>query len=381
MPDSTPGANIGLSSTAARVRLSAIAHNYHTLRRIAAPADVCAVVKADAYGHGVGPVARRLESEGCGRFAVATLEEGQHLRGEGIRAPILLLHGADSAQLPLVIELRLTPVVPCLECLDALGREAQRRNAELPFHVKFDTGMGRLGLGSREHVRFAEVLRRYPVLRLEGVATHLARAGESAETTAAQLRRFEEILDGLRGLGLNPGLTHAANSAACLSEPAARRDFVRAGLALYGVPPEPDLAGSEELRPALSWTSFVEHLRDVPAGTPISYGGTFVTSRPTRLALVPVGYADGYRRALGNRGQALVRGRRVPVVGRVCMDMAILDVTDLPVVAHGDAVTLIGTQGTETISAQEMASWLDTIPYEILCGIGSRVQRIHEERA
>jgi alanine racemase len=361
------------------VRLGAIAHNFHTLRQIAAPAEVCAVVKANAYGHGVGPVARRLEGEGCRRFAVGTVEEGIELRDQGIAGPILLLQGASAEESEALIAAQLTPVMPCLECLDALGREAGRRRVAFPVHVKFDTGMGRLGLALSEAESLGETLRRHPGLRLEGIATHLARAGESPEATALQLRRFEEVLARLRSLGLDPGLVHAANSAACLTEPSARYDCIRAGIALYGVPPEPELAGLTNLKPALSWTSAVEHVKEVPEGTAVSYGGTFVTRRCTLLATVPVGYADGYRRALGNRGWALVRGRRVPVVGRVCMDIAILDVTDLPETTPGDEVALVGSQGGETISAQEVASWLDTIPYEILCGIGSRVPRIYEE--
>lgn len=371
-----------MKSTSAHVRLGAIAHNFRTLRRVAAPSEVCAVVKANAYGHGVGPVARRLEAEGCGRFAVGTVEEALELRTEGIGAPILVLQGASAGQLSALLESRLTPVAPCLECLETLGAEARRRRSALPLHVKFDTGMGRLGLAPDEVGALVELLRRNPQLRLEGVATHLARAGESREVTGTQLRRFDEIRDALRELGLSSGLVHAANSAACLAEPAARYDFVRVGLALYGIAPEPGLKAScADLRPALSWTSVVEHLRTVPAGTAVSYGGTFVASRPTRLAVVPVGYADGYRRALGNRAQALVRGCRVPVVGRVCMDITLLDVTDLAAATHGDPVTLIGREGAEQITAEEVSSWLDTIPYEILCGIGSRVPRFHEDGA
>ena len=336
------------------------------------------MVKANAYGHGVGPVARTLETEGCRWFAVGTVDEGLELRAEGISSPVLLLQGAAPEDAAVLVQARLTPVMPCLECLEALGRETDRLGSALPIHVKFDTGMGRLGLAPDEAKQLPEVLRNHASLRLEGVATHLARAGESPETTRAQLGRFEEVLAVLRGSGLSPGLIHAANSAACLSEPAALYGCVRAGIALYGVAPEPGLAPCADLQPALSWTTAIEHIRCVPEGAAISYGGTFVTRRPSRLALVPVGYADGYRRALGNRGQALVRGRRVPVVGRVCMDIAILDVTDAAEAVAGDLVTLIGTQGPEVISAHDVAAWLDTIPYEILCGIGNRVPRVYE---
>jgi alanine racemase len=360
------------------VCLAAVAANLHTLQALALPADVCAVVKANAYGHGAEAVARRLEAEGCRRFAVGTLDEGLELRGAGVGGEVWLLQGAGAEQLGILRAARLTPVVASLRALDALGERADRLDPPLAVHVKFDTGMCRLGLGIEEVGALAEILRCHPGLRLEGVATHFARAGESAEVTREQIRRFDTILAALASLGIDPPVVHAANSAACLTEPSARYTCVRVGIALYGVPPEPGLESASALRPALSWVSAVEHLREVPAGVPVSYGGTFVTDRPSRLAVIPVGYADGYRRALGNRAEVLVRGRPAPVVGRVTMDLSVADVTDLPEVAEGDEVVLLGTRGARGISAGRMADWLDTIPYEVLCGIGPRVPRVYE---
>jgi alanine racemase len=307
---------------------------------------------------------------------VGLLEEARELRDAGISGEILLLQGVAPAQVQEVLTRHLVPVLSTVAAIEAAAEAAG--SAPLPFHLKFDTGMGRLGLAPAEAGEIADVLRRRPNLRFEGLCTHLARAGECTTTTREQLRRFDAVIAALQGAGLEPRLVHAANSAACLSEPAARYDCVRIGLALYGASPEPDLPHAEGLRPALAWTSALDHLRRVPAGSPVSYGGTFVTKRASTLGLVPVGYADGYRRALGNRASAIVRGRRVPVVGRVCMDLTVLDLTDLPGAARGDEVVLIGRQGAESITVEEVAAWLDTIPYEVLCGIGPRVPRVYE---
>lgn len=365
--------------TVARVDLAAVAANFHLLRTVAAPSEICAVVKANAYGHGVGPVARRLEAEGCRRFAVGTVDEGQELRAAGVGGEVWLLQGAPTGGVPLLRDLRLTPVISGLDALEALGERVGRDGGSLAVHLKFDTGMGRLGLAVGEVGEAAESLRRHPGLRLEGVATHFARAGESAAVTREQIRLFDNVRSALRSLGLEPPVVHAANSAACLTEPSARYTCVRLGIALYGVTPEPSLENAVALRPALSWVTEVEHVREVSAGTPVSYGGTFVTGRPTRLAVIPVGYADGYRRALGNRGMVLVQGQPAPVVGRVCMDLAVVDVTDVDAVSEGDEVVLLGAQGSNEISAGRMAAWLDTIPYEVLCAIGPRVPRVCED--
>ncbi|MBI5442256.1 MAG: alanine racemase, partial [Deltaproteobacteria bacterium] len=281
--------------TAARIRLDAVEDNFRLLGRVAGSAELCAVVTANAYGHGAVPVTRRLESAGCRRFAVGMLEEAVELRDAGVRGEILLLQGMMPGQAGEVLGRNLIPVVSSLSALELAAEAAG--SSPLPLHLKFDTGMGRLGLAPEQAGEVGDVLRRRPNLRLEGVCTHLARAGESADTTREQLRRFDDVRATLRAAGREPGLVHAANSAACLSEPAARYDCVRVGIALYGARPEPDLPYAEGLRPALAWTSALDLVRRVPAGSPISYGGTFVTKRPSTLGVVPVGYADGYRRA------------------------------------------------------------------------------------
>jgi len=363
--------------TAAKINLESIAKNFDVFRKVAPHSRICAVVKANAYGHGMGPVSRRLAKQGCETFAVGALAEGLALRDEGIAASILLLQGAAPSSFEILEEKRLTPVISSLETLEAFGEKAQCLGRPLSFHLKFDTGMGRLGLLPNEAHAAAETLRRYPLLKLVGAATHLARAGESFEYTRNQLDLFEQVLAALRSMAIDPGTVHAANTAACLSEPKAHYNMARIGLGLFGAVPEAGLPNVELLSPALSWTTRIQHMREVPAGTMVSYGSTFQTKRKSRLAVIPVGYADGYSRSIGNNGFALVRGKRVPVVGRVCMDMTILDVTDEPSPSIGDEVALLGAQGSEAVTAEEMAGWLGTIPYEILSRIGPRVPRTY----
>jgi alanine racemase len=307
------------------------------------------------------------------------VDEGLELRQLGIGEEILVLQGAPAGCARLLYTERLTPVVADLASLEFLGQEASRCRISLSVHLKFDTGMGRLGLRPEEADAARAVLERLECIHLSGVTTHFARAGESASATAEQLARFRTALSVLAAGGMVLGQIHAANSAACLSDPASHFDFVRLGLSLYGVSPEPGLPLAPALSPVLTWVSEVEHLRMVPAGSPLSYGGTFVTRAPSRIAVIPVGYADGYRRALGNRGQVLIRGQRAPVVGRVTMDLALVDVTEVAGAERGDEVILLGSQGDQTLSATEMASWLDTISYEVLCCIGSRVPRVYGE--
>lgn len=366
-----------LGPTVAKINLGSISKNFRIFKDLAPKSMVCAVVKADAYGHGMGMVARRLESDGCEVFAVGTVAEALNLRREGIDAPVLLLQGADPAYFDALVSERLAPIISSIEMLEVFGLKAKVRGVSLPFHLKFDTGMGRLGLLPCETGSAVDLLRRFPLLQLEGVATHFARAGESVEFTENQLSLFDEVLGTLRCCGVDPGVVHSANTAACLAEPRSHYDMVRIGLGLFGAAPEEDLPGAGLLSPALLWITQIQHVRDVPSGTLVSYGSTFEAKRRSRLAVVPVGYADGYCRAMGNKGFALVGGRRAPIVGRVCMDMTILDVTDIPSPSRGDEVVLLGGQGSESIRAEEMAAWLRTIPYEILSRIGPRVPRIY----
>jgi alanine racemase len=362
--------------TWARVDLDAIVSNYGYLKKVAGPARICPVVKADAYGHGAVPVARVLEERaGADIFAVSGLDEACLLRDAGIKAEIILLFGSEAGQLSLLFEKCFTPVVSSLRVLREMGEEARRIRIPFGLHLNFDTGMARLGLTIEEAGEAARLLCGNPFLKLTGVSMHFARAGESREFTALQIERFKKALSILGDAGLDCGMVHAANSAALLTEESARFDCARTGIALYGIRPEPDLDPEGMLKPALEWVSAVLQVRSLEEGVPVSYGGKFVTKRPSRIATVSVGYADGYRRSLGGVGEVIIRGRRLPVVGRVCMDLIMVDVTDAPLVCEGDEVILIGKREGVEITALEMASWEGTIPYEVLCSIGCRVPR------
>lgn len=364
--------------TRARVDLEAVAFNYRLVRAAANPAQIWAVVKADGYGHGAVEVARRLAAEGCSRFAVSNLDEALELRHAGVEGSLLLLFGAEPALAGVLIEHRLVPLLSSLEAFRAMEAEGRHRSTAVEVHADFDTGMGRMGLFAEEAGPLAEFLRRAEGVRLTGTSTHFARAGESGDFTGVQIERFDSILATLRAGGVNPGLVHAANSAAALVEPRARYDAVRAGIALYGVSPEPGLAAARDLRPAMEWSTDVLLVRELAAGSPLSYGASFVTRRRSLIATLPVGYADGFRRALSNRGEVIVGGRRAPVVGRVCMDLTLVDVTDIPGVRAGDEAVLLGRRGDVSITVEEMAERLDTIGYEVLCALGCRVPRHYD---
>jgi alanine racemase len=344
-----------------------------------------AVLKADGYGHGAASLARAASApgaNGAGRkpksslwgFGVSSVEEGMALREKGLSQRILILGSLFPFEsFEAALEHDLTPTVASRAAAQSLAKAAARRRRPVPVHVKVDTGMGRIGMSPERVSEALSVIQQSPGLRLEGLYTHLAQA-ESAEVTRQQLTLFKTAAQAARRVA--PGvLIHAANSAALFHFPESHFDMVRPGLALYGIVP-PEDRRSAAFRRVMSWRTRAVFLKTVPPRTPVSYGGTFRTRRRSRLATLPVGYADGYRRALSNRGQVLVKGRRCPVVGRVTMDQIIVDVTDVPPVDVGEEVVLLGSQGRETISAEEMAAWADTIPYEILCGITSRVPRV-----
>ena len=363
--------------TVVEISLSALRHNLRQVAGRVGTVSIIAVVKANAYGHGVVPVARTLLEAGAHQLGVATLAEGQELRQAGITAPILVLSGIFPEDMSLLQELNLTPVLPSRDALLMAGRRGTPRSAPLPVHLKVDTGMSRLGLTREE---FLDLLRSDwpPTLRLEGLMSHLASAdAREAESAEAQLARFRDLLDAAKAAGLAVPAAHIANSAAILRFPASYFDCVRPGLMLYGYVNGPTAAA--DLRPALSWKTRIMQVKQVGAGQPVSYGGTFVTSRPSTLAILPVGYADGYSRALSNRGHVLVGGRAVPIVGRVCMDLTVVDVTALPEARPGDEAMLLGRQGAAAITADDLAAWQDTISYEVLCRISPRLTRVYLE--
>ncbi len=354
--------------------LTAIADNVRLLRaRAGVPLMV--VLKGDGYGHGAARVARAALGAGATALAVATLGEGRALRAQGIGAPILILGYTPPWQASEAIRLGLMVTLFDDDTAQALSAAALELGQPAQAHVEVDTGMARLGLLPAETGPFLQRLRTLPGIEVVALYTHFARADEEDPTpTEQQLARLQALIADLTAAGLRPPLIHAANSAATLRFPAARFDMVRPGLACYGLAPSasaPLLAG---MRPALSFYSEVAQVREHPAGTPISYGGSYRTTAPARIATIPVGYADGLRRSPPWR-EVLIRGQRAPIVGRICMDYAMVDVTHIPGVQRGDAVTLIGRQGADYIGADEVAAWLGTISYEVLTGILPRVPR------
>ena len=369
--------------TEARIDFRALASNLRLLREAIGPrVGVIAVVKADAYGHGATRAARLLEGLGVRGFGVATVEEGVELRQAGIQAPVLIMGAAYGRDHEEVIAADLTPMVGVPEDVERFSSAARRLGRErLGVHVKVDTGMTRLGV---THPRFEEFLRQcavHPNIRVDGLATHFATAdSEDPEPSRGQLGCFVRCLDRARAMGADPQVIHAANSAAALRFPDARFDLVRPGIVLYGAAPSEHVP-VPGLRPVLSWHTRINALRQVPEGTAVSYGGTFVTARPSIIATLPVGYADGYRRALSNRAQVLVKGQRAPLVGAVCMDLCMVDVTDIRGVSVGDRVTLLGRhgEGEQVITPEEFAGWAGTISYEVLAGITRRVPRVYPE--
>ena len=366
--------------TVARIDLSALTHNYHEARRRAAQCKMLAVVKAQAYGHGAVAVARHLSVLGADMLGVALVEEGRELRQAGIDKPILVMGALFPEQADEIARWDLTPAVYTLPLVRALSVAAGRMKKSLSVHVKIDTGMGRIGLQPEAAPDFIGEVLQSGGLRLEGLMTHFADADlRDKQFAAAQIGRYETLVKRMSERGVIVPLRHAANSAAVLDFEPAFFTMVRPGLMLYGYNPLEQISAGIDLYPVLSLVSRIAYLKKVPAGIPISYGRTFVTARESLIATVPIGYADGYSRGLSNRGEALVRGVRAPIAGRVCMDMTMLDVTDVPNVREGDDVALIGSMGSERISADEIAHKTGTIAYEVLCNIGSRVPRVYRE--
>jgi alanine racemase len=364
--------------TACFVDLDALVWNFRQIRSKVGPrVKVLSMVKANGYGHGAPAVAKALAAAGNDAFGVAILEEGVELRQAGIQAPILVLAGAYPDQVDQFFDNRLTPVIHALENAKELDRAAHGRNKTFNVHLKVDTGMGRLGFLAGEIDSWLPKIKKFKALKIEGVFSHFSHA-ESVEGsyTRQQLRLFQRVVEQLHDAGIAP-LAHLANSAATITLPAAYFDMVRPGLMLYGVYPSPAMASQISLKPVLSWKTRILQLKQVPVGSSISYGQTFITQRESLIATLPIGYADGYPRLLSNRGEVLVSGKRAPVAGRVCMDLTMIDVTDIEKIQPGDEVVLLGRQGDAEISADEMAAWANTISYEILTSISSRVPRIH----
>jgi alanine racemase len=364
--------------TAAEVDLSALQRNLGRVRAHLGSAAVLAAVKADAYGHGAVPAARALQQAGCDWFGVALVEEGRALREAGIERPILLLSGVGRTGARVAVAHRLTPVVYDLDTASALAAVALERGERFSVHVKVDTGMGRLGVPWREWAGFLERLATLPALDVEGILSHFASADADPAFTRLQQQRFDDAVATARRRGLAPRYLHLANSPGLLTRVEAHYHLVRPGLLLYGVAPAPGMADTLGLEPVMRVRTEVLFVKDLPPGEAVSYGRTWAAARPSRIATLPVGYADGYSRLLSNRASVLVHGRRAPVRGNVCMDLTMVDVTDVDVpVRAGDEVVLLGRQGADVLSAEELAVSAGTIPYAILCGFSERVPRRH----
>ncbi len=361
----------------ARVNLAAIERNVVALRsRLDARAQLCAVVKADGYGHGAAPVARAALAGGATQLAVATAAEAAELRAAGVEAPVLVMGAVSSEELPGALEARVDFAVWTADFVSQLERAAARH--PVGVHVKLDSGMGRLG--TRRERQALEVAERVaaagPALRLAGAMTHFASAGEDPEFVAVQLARFEPFVARLRAR--SPRLVvHAGNSAATLTEPRSHFDLVRCGIAIYGCDPLNADPAAWGLEPALELTSYVAAVKPAEPGDTVGYGRTFTAARATTIATVPIGYGDGVRRALSNNCDVLVGGSRYPLVGVVSMDNITLDVGRPAEVAVGDPVTIIGGTPGQRITAEELAQRIGTINYEVICGISSRVPRTY----
>ncbi len=360
----------------------ALANNVRQIRRLIGPQRLLAgVVKANAYGHGAIPVARQILAAGADRLAVATLSEALELRTAGIDAPILVLGYTPPRQAAEVVRAGVTATVYDVETAQALAEAAAQQGVRAAVHVKVNTGMNRLGLDPEDAPAFMEALRAMATLEAEGVFTHFATSDTDRAFALVQAARFGAMIAALEAAGLRPPLVHAANSAATLTLPETHFDMVRCGIALYGLDPDEEMTPLPAgFRPVLSWKAEVAQVRTLPPGAGVSYGLEFVTRRSSTLAVIPVGYADGFPRRPLTWGGVLIHGKEAPIVGRVCMDQSLVDVTDIAAagepVRQGDLVVLIGRQGEAAISAEEAARRIGTINYDVVSRILARVPRI-----
>ena len=363
----------------AEISVSNLRHNIDEMRKNLSPTTrFLAVVKANAYGHGMEIVANTALHHGADYLAVAIAEEGARLRAAGIVAPVLLLGATDDVHLDSVIDYDLIPTIISVPMLLELQRKAAARGRTCRFHFKIDTGMNRIGF--KDMAAFEEALSLLPScpnLLFEGMFTHFALSEIPDKSfTHEQVRRFQAFIGLANAHGYHP-LLHAANSGATLDLPAETQfDMVRGGLAMYGCHPAGGSVPAYDLKPVLSWKTVVLHVKDIAPGEGVSYGLTFVADKPMRIATLPVGYGDGYKRCMSNRAEVLIRGKRAKQIGTICMDQMMVDVTDIPGAAVADEAVLIGSQGGEVITADDVAAWADTISYEILLSISDRVPRV-----
>ena len=362
---------------------AALLTNIHACRQLIGPrCRLLGLVKGNAYGHGLRETATVLLAAGVDMLGVEAVGEAVTLRTSGVTCPVLLVGPLPPANVHLLLSHQLTPLLVSPEQVQMVGDFVRRAACRLDVHLKFDTGMHRQGIMREELPVLLDLLAQYPGLRVSGMATHLARADEAEqpEWTRCQLDQFHDTIATLAAAGVHAPIRHAANSAAALLWPETHLDMVRLGIALYGFWPGPSVQRASEeklaLCPVMTWKTRVAAVKTVPCGCSVGYGGSYVTTRASRIAVLPLGYYDGYSRSLSNLGQVLIHGQRAPVCGRVSMDLMTVDVTDIPAVQAGDEVVLLGRQGTSAISAEEMATWLGTIHYEVTARINPLIPRI-----
>ncbi len=362
----------------AEIDLAALAHNVRQIKGLLQPGvSFCAAVKADAYGHGVLPVARTALQSGADRLAVAIMNEAIELRKAGFTIPVLILGFTPPEQAALVVAHNVTQTIFSMDTAQALSQAATTAGRIVKVHLKIDTGMGRIGISPEDAGQFAAAVAALPGIEIEGVFSHFATADSRDKTfTYEQFDRFQEALASIAQRGIKVPIRHIANSAATVELPHMHLDMVRPGIILYGLWPSEEVEKRIELRPVMKFKAQVGYVKEVPPEVPISYGRTYFTNKYSRIATLPVGYADGWTRLMAGKADVLIRGERAPLVGRVCMDQCMADVTHIPGVVPGDQALLFG--GPE-LPVEEVAAHMGTINYEIVCMVGKRVPRLYME--
>ena len=370
------------SPNSLKIDLSALVHNLNQVRALLREGTgIIGIVKSDAYGHGLIHVSKVLEGNGVHQLAVAHIYEALELRKNGIKLPILILCGIQTREEAReVVEKALSPVIFDIGSAHTLAEECLRTGKKIPVHVKVDTGMGRLGISPLEVAGFIKKIMGYKTLQLEGLTSHLSSADEPEEEfTRAQISHFRKAIETVRAMGLDVPLNHLANSAGIMGHRESHFNMARAGIMLYGGCPCADFNSPLPLMPVMSFSGRVIQVRDFPAHTPVSYSRTYYTKAPQKVAVVSAGYGDGLHRSLSNRGKILIQGQKAPIVGRVCMNMTLCDITGMKDVGPGDEAVFLGRQGSEFITVDDMAEWADTISYEVLCSLGRGQPREYTE--
>lgn len=365
----------------ANVNLGAIQHNINIIRdKLNMDTKLMLIIKADAYGHGAIPIAKAVENDRIDAYGVAIIEEAVELRDAGISVPILVLGYTPKEQYALVVANDATQTIFQYDMAEALALEAKRQNKNAKLHIKVDTGMSRIGFSdTMESIQEIKRIALLPNIEIEGIFSHFSQADETDKTgTNNQLRRFKDFINQLEQEHIFIPIKHISNSAGIIDMPGAGFNMVRCGIAFYGIYPSEWVNQKEiKLIPAMELKTHVVFVKEVEAGVGVSYGATFVTEKNTKIATVPVGYADGYSRNLSNHGRVIIHGQYAPIIGRICMDQFMVDVTGIENVKQGDTVTLLGRDQEAYISAEELAEWSHSFPYELVCTVGKRIPRVY----